>query len=161
MAGCAATPLIPQITVSYDKFKNQAEIRTYPSIIIHSEYDGLISLRTWASYLCEGDTSCKTKYININFISESYYGWQYLSSNELILIADNERINLGEVIREGSALGGSHTVELMGTIVPIETFRKIANANLVEGKLGITIFSMEYKNRELFRMLLAKVDRAY
>lgn len=159
MLGCAYTPEIPRITVSYDKFKNQATIRTSPSITIYSELDDLITLSTYAGYLCEGDTSCKVKYIDLNFRSFSCYGWQYLSSHDLILIVDNERIKFGEATRVGSVLEGSMTLELMFVIVPIETFRKIANAMLVEGKLGTTVFSMAYKDRELFRMLLMRIDK--
>jgi hypothetical protein len=157
VAGCATTP-IPQIIVSYDKFKDQAQIKTSPVIVLNP--DVLRLLGTSASYLCKGGTSCKTEYIYINFVSQSYHGWQYLTSRDLIFIADNQRINLGEAIRVGDVAGGT-TIELLSVIVPVDVFRKIANSQSLEGKLGTTVFAISYEDRVTFRMLLARVDKSF
>ncbi len=162
IAGCATISQYPRITVSYDKFENHAIIKTFPPILVHSEHSNLVNLRSWASYVCEGDTSCKTENIFINFASESYRGWQYLTSHDLIFLVDNERMNFGETTHFGDSetdAGGVLTIEMMSAIIPKEQFRKIANAQVVEGKLGFTVFNIERKDRELFRMLLARADK--
>ena len=161
VAGCAAATSIPQIIVSYDRFKDEANVSTSPHIFVHSEHHDLITLSTYASYSCEGNGSCKPNNISIRFISESYYGWRYLSSYDLILIVDGERMNFGETIRVGdvaSNVAGVVTIEVMLVIVPVDKFVKIANAQIVEGKLGMTTFDITYKERELFRMLLARAQ---
>lgn len=159
--GCATTR-IPQIIVSYDKFKDEAKIQTSPVIVLNP--DVLRLLGTWASYLCKGDTSCKTEYVYINFVSQSYHGWEYLTSRDLIFIADNQRINLGEAIRVGDAgsdVAGVKTIELMSVIVPVGIFRKIANAQSLEGKLGTTVFAISHEDRVSFRMLLARIEKSF
>jgi hypothetical protein len=70
-------------------------------------------------------------------------------------------MNFGETIRVGdvaSNVAGVVTIEVMSVIVPVDKFVKIANAQIVEGKLGMTTFDITYKERELFRMLLARAQ---
>jgi hypothetical protein len=161
--GCASSSyVVPHLDVSFDRFKNEGYVRTSPPSIIYSGHNDLIKLVAWASYLCEGDTTCAPKYIDINFLSDSYLGWQYLRSHDLIFILDNQRLDLGTATRLADATtnaAGVESFEIMSVMMPIDTFEKIANAREVEGRLGTTVFRLTYYDRDLYRMLVARARR--
>jgi hypothetical protein len=95
----------------------------------------------------------------ITIYSASKWGTLFENESDLIVIADNIRLSLGKMGREGepnSALSSSATVfyERLKLAIPYENFSRIAKANKVEVRIGGRPYNLTDKQLQSLNDLL-------
>ena len=153
-----------KIESSYDKFKDQTTV----SVKYLSPLPALspVRLDIVAAFLYPGKTVTKPSIVALWFQSSSK-NWQFLQQRQLLVIADGERIDLGEAERVDSKVNSSRAgryssgvsvSELVGKMVSLETFLKIAKAKSVEMRLGSVEFKLADDHLEALRDFASRMS---
>jgi hypothetical protein len=105
-----------------------------------------------ASLHCAGLQLGKVRYVQFRFIFESK-DWDQrhaLDERALVIVADNERISLGNMKLASQGVTTSQLVDVMREVLeatfPYKTFDRIAQAQIVEVKVGPSTFELRDKN---------------
>ena len=145
MAASAQSPKPPRpldypIETKYDRFDNKTSIILKYTRVQGETRDSL-DMALLTAY--EGEKlTAPIKDVALSIASTSS-DWRYLrGSRTLRVIADGERINLGEMERRNSTVGRGYVMEFMGVFISSDTLRKIANSKKVEMQLGSIEFEL-------------------
>ncbi len=155
------------ITQVYDKFKNTTTVSLdLMPVYVPSLYTKLNKephLYVYAEYDFKGVN--KPTSIIIGFVSKKLQGYWFRDNRDLNFIADDNRINLGNMSHDGNAtptniLGNIFyiTNEALSTSISIDDFLQIANAKNVEFRLGNVEGSLSEKHLSAFRDLIADAN---
>lgn len=110
-------------------------------------------------HVCKGDVqSCQAIYIALTFrfiTSE----WTFQDAR-ITLLVDGARVPLPSAKWDGAVLSAGSLRESIGPIVPATTFRKMANAKLIEVQIGSCEFAMNAGTVASFRAISKKIDAA-
>ncbi len=133
------------ISVKIDKFTGT---HTYQCVSGWELADGLIlKVRAY------GTADMLPHKVTLHFI---YSGsdWEYLRFRALYLLYDKKKLSWAsdDIEHDGNVHTGS-VLEQMHVDVPLEDFREFAEAQVAEGRLGITTFSLSYGQRKWMRAL--------
>jgi hypothetical protein len=80
--------------------------------------------------------------------------WEYMDFHPLVLIVDGKRMSWNEnSVHWNGTVQSGYVLENMQLRVTPALFKKIAFAKIVEGKIGLTEFTISYEDREAFRIL--------
>lgn len=129
------------VKVEYDRFADRTDIYLNYTLVQGEARDGLE-----LSALAVHSGNKMAAPINTIMLSVASFSkdWRYLeSSRTLRVIADGERLNLGEMDRRSSVVKRGFVVEFLAVIIPKETFLKIANSEKVEMQLGRIEFELK------------------
>lgn len=158
------------ISVDYDRFKDKTTVQTKEvdigdlvqmgyrngeHVVIHPD-----ALFFWfkivGSYSFAGQQKTRVDSMNLFFMTTSRT-WRFLNDTDLNVIADNERIPLGKMVRRGKAESLLRVVsvrETLGATIPSSTMSKIANAKKVEMRVGSIEFEFGDNERQALRELV-------
>jgi hypothetical protein len=144
------------IQVSYDKFEDVTWVSTAPQRLIKDDlYRDLDSLACLVYYSYHGQVSSGPPtgvYLLFNSISRE---GQYLYDHQVYLIADGERLALGRARRD-SRVGRGYILEMIGLTIDLPTLSKIANAQLLEIKVGRSLASLDHAGLAIFREMVER-----
>ena len=150
-----AVPAFAQ-TVTYDKFGDNTSVRT-ESVRTPVFMNGSLFMAT--SCLHKGITLADIDDLHCSLVfRSSSRSWQFLKSRELIFLADNERINLGEGSHDGDVSRSRYSsgvTERMTYKVSRSDLEKLAKASLVEIKLGYAVGRLDPKDLKGIKDVLA------
>lgn len=136
-ATLAQTPegQVRAIRVEYDEKSDTTRVTLNPIILVSRRHE---ELRLGAIASHPGKAPAKPKEVALVFISlTSAAADKYESARQLTITAGAERFKFGQTQRTTQSEKGLFMESLM-TIVPFETFEKVAWAKEVTIKLGIT-----------------------
>lgn len=134
--------------VEYDKFKDKTTVSGESVRLERS-----IVMAVKASH--DGQTPTEIRpYLIFWSTSRS---WSFLRSHGLIILADGERIDLGDGTHDGHVRGGRSVSVAEVMIYPISRsdLEKIVKATAVEMKLGFMEMKLEDKDKRGLREVLA------
>lgn len=98
-------------------------------------------------------------HVNLYFHSKSSE-WEYMDFHPLVLLVDGKRLSWGEKgLSWDGTVGNGYVLEHMQLQVTPALFKQIAFAKVVEGKLGLTEFTVAYEDREAFRTIARSILR--
>ncbi len=101
------------------------------------------------------------KRVNLYFHNRSDE-WEYMDFHPLILLVDGKRLPSPENgLSWNGDVGNGYVLEHMQLRLSPSLFRQIAFAKVVEGKLGLTEFTIKYEDREAFRAMSNAVLRTH
>jgi len=136
-----ASPLRGQATsaesvkVEYNEQKDITTIVLDPIILVSRKYEQL-RLGAMASY--KGRTRVQPKEVSLLFVSLSATDEdKYESARKVTVVADDQRLNLGEAQRSKQAHNGLF-IESMAIVIPSDIFLRICWAKELTIKLGFT-----------------------
>lgn len=141
--------------VRYDRFKDRTHITTGPFFIRD------LSFQMSATFYFEGATQkepVKTVWLLFDSTTSD---WQFLDYRELFVIADSQRLELGQGVRSGkvnpsySRYSRVTVSERLGFELPLATFEKIANAKTVDLRVGRYEITLKDEHLIAFRDLLS------
>jgi hypothetical protein len=135
------------ISVEDDKFRGTRSYKTTSKITLKD------SLRVVAYAVSLDSGRSPPREVILHFISTSS-DWEFLKYHPLAFLVDGERLSFGEdqVSHDGDVEDG-YVLEQMHVELQPSQFRRLAFAKTVEGKLGISEFTIPYDTRESFRVL--------
>lgn len=138
------------------KFKTKYEkINNYTSVGFDNMQLGN-SLSLNAFFVSIGKTITTPKTVSLTFVSNTE-NWRYLKFRPIdLLLNETERISLGVPDNSTTVHSGS-VLELMSIDIPIETYLKIVNSNVIEGSIGITKFKFNESQIEVLRDFATKM----
>jgi hypothetical protein len=116
-----------------------------------------------ASLHCPGVQLDYVRYAKLQLIfeSKSWDRGHAHDERELIVVADGESLKLGTMALSKQSIETSQLIDVMREALelslPYETFSKIARADVVEMKVGKTIFALQQKNIDALRDLNNRV----
>jgi len=125
----------------YDKFKD-----------ITSQEIGIkitSSLTLGFASISEGKSISAPAEVILRIVSHSE-DWEFLRNSRLIFIADEEKIDLGDLERDGT-VGSGYVLEFLNTMIPAKTFLKIINSKTVQGQLFHIEFHLSEEQLEALR----------
>lgn len=136
LVGVAAGQALPKnFTREYDKFKDRTTVSRKDSIITgKAARVGALIFQPYLFYpgtSLGSDAGAEFAFL-FTSVSRMCSGYCFIRSHGLILMADGERIDLGEGDWDGNAGGG----ESMYYEVPRASLEKLARASVVEFQLG-------------------------
>lgn len=147
-----------RFSVSYDKFKDITDVSVGPFAIspVRSSVVAMDADFFFGGQTLQEDVTA----IHLVFTSYSAYRtgeWTFGEHRELYAIIDGERMELGEGSWK-SHIGGLSSESIIFTL-PIATFRKIAEAKLVELKVGSVELKLKDEHLIAFKDLLSLTKR--
>lgn len=128
-------------TESYDKFKDRTVVETVSMSLRNPEAPPTIFGDSFSMSLAlvfaGNHSSGAPRSILLSFTSHSK-DWTYLKNHRLIILADDARINLPDVVHEGSieTSGGVSVNEYMVVPITADQLDQIVKAKRVEMQLG-------------------------
>jgi hypothetical protein len=123
------------VRAEYDEKSDTMRVTLNPIILVSRRHEEL-RLGVFSSH--QGKAPAMPKEVALVFISlTASAANKYESARALTIIADGERFRWGETQRTTQTRDGLFMESLM-TVVPFETFVKVAGAKEVTVKLGIT-----------------------
>jgi hypothetical protein len=140
----------PRVNATYDKFKDLTQVGFAPVFVVRpSTSPDHTGLAFGISAVYEGSTPKgppSPSILSWVFVSTSFRrADKYSASHGVIVIADRERIRLGETNYDtaiNSVQGTNVFIEQMVLLqVPLETTAKISNSKTVEIQIGETDFA--------------------
>ena len=152
-----AQSLDRKVNVSYDKFDHVTEVSSGASGVSNAigRKQDKQDLRLQVVYECAGETShCRPDNVELSFIS--YSVGEYTGADQLILIANGQRIRLS--VKWTGAYERKPLVEHVTAAITLEEFLNVANAEEVEGRLGGTTFALSPENFVAIRALASEID---
>jgi hypothetical protein len=149
-----------RFTVKYDKFNDLTSVTAGPFFVGNSKGH----LRS----AVEVSMSARFEYqgVTLNAPPKDFYlifhargiEWEFLTSRHLVILADGERIDLGEGEHDGDVRRGGVSEVLIYELAA-DTFQKIAKARTVDLKIGRFEMSLKDEHSEAFRDLLSLADK--
>lgn len=91
-------------------------------------------------------------HVNLYFHSKSTE-WEYMDFHPLVLLVDGKRLPLGKGLSWSGDVGNGYVLEHMQLRLSPTLFKQVAYAKTVDGKLGLTEFTITYEDREAFRTI--------
>jgi hypothetical protein len=136
-----------EISVEYDRFKDHTVVHLkgikIPGTMRMDDLD------VSSFYIMDGK-SVKPPSIAVLIIRSSNKDWEYLRCHDLSILADDERVNIGEADHSGS-VGSGYVLESVSTMMPVTSLLQIARAAKVEAQLCTTRFKLGYAELLAFR----------
>ena len=143
-----------KVTSQYDKFKDRTTVYSYDTRIPRAKDDRshipAVTMRAWFDH--PGTQAAPPNAYMLEFSALAYGGWNFLTSHRLILIADGERIELGEGYRHSTY--GRYAKEYLAYGVSPAQMLEITNAQSVEMQLGFFEAELSPKQRSYLAALL-------
>jgi hypothetical protein len=140
----------------------EGEDRTVVALA-HQRVGGENSCAIWvtAGYVFEGQAKAATPTFFLSFVRDSSDEPRFLRSEAqrtLVLTINGEAISFG-IMDSVKEVTTGYSLMTQGLVVsmPVETFRKVANARKVDVKLGPLKFSLTDQNLQDFRDLLDRM----
>lgn len=143
-----------RFAVDYDKFKDQTRIAV-----------GTFSVGGDGTYIMSGAMLSMGAYFFFNgkelkdevahyilYFNSSSTDWRFLRDSRLYALVDGERFELGEGTRRSEVRRGGVTEQLLYKL-PAETFKKFADAKLVEFRVGAVELKLKDEHMIAFRDL--------
>lgn len=167
-AGCLAQSVKPEpskiklkhksrISMDYDKFKDETTVTVGPYFLS----SGLDLVMTNSQFEILGmfiftgqKLAAPIDVLTIAFISSSK-DWQFLNDQDLYVLVDGERLNLGKARRNSNVKLG-RVKEMLAVDVGFDVFSSIANGTKVEMKLGPKELKLKDEHLEGFRDLASR-----
>lgn len=147
-AGQGASYDTPEVKVEYDRFKDVTVLSMPPFFVVRPRPVGL-QFGMMSGY--QGSKPVTPKNVLWIFFSVSpSEARTYAVSHGVIVLADGERIRLGDTTYRPTYNEGFY-IEAMLLDVPYDTLVKIANAKSVEIQIGSTDFAATPKLLETMR----------
>jgi hypothetical protein len=146
-----------QYKITYDKFTDKSRVLYLGDIVSSSLLPGRM-VQLLAAFVFEGDklTSDVSEYALM--FESTGKDWEFLRNRELYVLADGERMVLGEGLRESdikrTLFMGYQTSELLGFRVTREQLEKMANAKSLEMKVGERVIKLKSSSQKGFRNML-------
>jgi hypothetical protein len=147
----------------YDKFTDESSMITEPVTVdkrgISKSYN---SIKMSVGFRYKGKTPYVPKYFIIIFAAVAPNSCHFDANKRLIVLAGEERINLGEMKKrdrtiEEDALVGYLCHEVYTAWVDYKSFEKMVNSNTVEMRAGESEFKLKDKHllsfREFFKLV--------
>src|SRR5438874_1391008 len=97
------------------------------------------------------DKTVETFYIGFDYSGKE---WEFLKERDVYALVDGERMKFGEAARDSDINLGS-VKEVLSIAVGADAFEKIANAKVVEMKLGDREFKLKAEHLQAFHDLLS------
>jgi len=159
-----------KIEMKYDGFNHETIVTLRKMLITCGDSQGMQStLNTTcvsfgASLHCPGVQLDLVRYAKLQLIFESK-NWDMrhpLDERDLAVVVDGEQFKLGTMTLATQGLNTTHQLidvmrEVLDVSVPYQTFNKIARAQIVEMKVGKTMFELQEKNVDALRDLNNRV----
>lgn len=147
-----------QYKISYDKFTDKTRVLFQGPVVSQSFLPGRM-LQLLGAFVFEGE-NLKVPVTDFALMFQSTgKDWDFLRNRELFVIADGERMALGEGLRDGDIkrtfLSGYQTSEVLGFRLTREQLEKMANAKELEMKVGERQFKLGNGGKRGFANLLA------
>lgn len=149
-----------KIETKYDGFNHETVVTLRKMRITCGGAKGLQStleqtcVSLVASLHCPGKQLDYVRYAKLQLIFETK-DWDKrhpLDERELFVVADGQRLRLGRMGLVTQNIAGDRWIDVMKEVlevsVPYKTFDTIARAQMVEVKVGKTVFALEQKNLE-------------
>ena len=140
--------------VKYDKFKDRTVVRVGPFGLTGSMEYALTNtmIGILAGFGYEGAAIQKS--VEAFSLGFTYSGkeWEFLKDRDVYALVDGERMQLGKADRASDINLGS-VEELLSVSMDTATFNKIANAKVVEIKVGNREFKLKNEHLQAFRDL--------
>lgn len=147
-----------RFSVNYDKFKDSTNISVGP-FAVSPEKGSVLAMS--ADFQFDGQTVREdVTSIFLDFVSYSAFrggGWTFIDHRDLYAIVDGERMELGTGDWKSHLDGLSH--EDLTFVLPIGTFKKIAEAKVVELKVGLNEMKLKDEHFIAFKDLLSLTKR--
>ena len=162
-AGVTRPPNFPavydaKIETKYDGFNNETVVTLKKMSVTCGGAKGMQSTlkETCVSFVtslhCPGVQLDYVRYAKLQLIFETK-NWDQrhtLDERELVVVADGETLKLGTMSLAKHAVETSQLVDVMREVLevslPYQTFKKIAQSQTVEMKVGKTMFELQEKN---------------
>jgi hypothetical protein len=147
--------------ISYDKFESKTSVLylgdVLNSTINYMSTGGMIDIL--AAFSFEDDKLSKSADEFVLAFNAEGKDWQFLRNQHLFVIADGERMDLGEGEIESDVnrklFGGYQTTELLSFNVSRNQFEKLANAKSLELKVINREFKIKPSTQMGFKNILA------
>jgi hypothetical protein len=142
--------------VKYDKFKDQTMVFVGPFSLTGSmEYAFTSStISIYAAFVFKGQkTDQPVDTLTLGFVHTGKE-WQFLKSSDVYVLADGERMVLGEGSRDSDLKIGS-VEETVEVTLSADMFSKIANSKVVEMKVGSREFKLKDEHLQALHDLLS------
>ncbi|MEO8650145.1 MAG: hypothetical protein ABI539_13350 [Acidobacteriota bacterium] len=142
-----------KVVSKYDKFKDTTFVNTESESVKPSKSSRIVSifgLSMSGAFSYPGATLEKNVDTFVLFFRSSSRSWQYLTSNNLIILADGKSIDLGKAHHKGDVSSSRYSTgvtELMSYVIDRETLETIGKATKVEMQLGG--FEGEFKTDDI------------
>lgn len=149
-ASLAQTPegQVSPVRIEYDEKSDTTKVMLNPIILVSKKHEEL-RLAAFSSH--QGKAHAPPKEVALVFISlTAAAANKYESARKLTIIADGERFMCGETQRTTQSEKGLFIESLM-SVVPFETFVKVARAKEVTVKLGFTEVKLKPEQVMLLR----------
>lgn len=145
-----------KIKVTYNKFNDVIEVTT-PNMPYIGPPRHLTGLSLLVDVIYDGKAQTgQPKFIGWHIISASMKP-EYTLNRSLIVIADGQRYNLGEMYLKNSSVHGGYVLENLVIVIPNDTFLKIANAQKIEMQVGYKEFKMDENIYQTLRDLASRI----
>jgi hypothetical protein len=147
-----------KIETKYDGFNNETVVTLKKMNITCRGAKGMEStlkdtcVSFVASLHCPGVQIDHVRYAKLQLIFETKHWDQRhtLNERELVVVADGETLKLGTMSLAKHAVETSQLIDVMREVLevslPYQTFKKIAQSQTVEMKVGKTMFELQEKN---------------
>lgn len=138
-ARAQSTEAAGKVKVTYDQAQNVTRITLDPIILISRRHE---ELRLGVAAAHPGERRQTPAEVALVFVSLSATGDnRYENSRSLAVVADQERLALGETQRAATSQN-SVAIETLSVAVPFDKFARIARAEKVQVKLGFTSLTL-------------------
>jgi hypothetical protein len=142
-----------RMSVVYDRFKDETWVTAGPFLISGTSRYMMTGSMIWlsASFVFKGETlkqPIETMYLTLSHTGKE---WQFLTTDEIYLLFDGERVVL-EARQVGDVRRGV-TEDLNAVITP-EVLEKISRARSAELKAGSYVTKLKEEHQQAFRDLL-------
>jgi hypothetical protein len=163
----SATSAPPTLIRGYDRFTDKTLVEIQKVLIFSENRNAILNYgigEFWllAGYEYKGQQKVTPAFVVLGFSSietTSHTEFMSVENRNLILLVDGERLPLGvlaERLFHIERVGNEERLELA---VPLTTFMKIANAKMVEGRLGRVEFALKDPHLAALRALLDDISR--
>lgn len=140
------------IETIYDKFKDTTTVGTAFRIVEYNLNQTLgLEVSFYSLYEFKGTQNNSSGQPRITIRYTLFNSLSPLANNNLIFLVDGTPIDLGEMeILKTERVSNYITVDI-GKYVSLEVLEKIANANIVEGRLGSGV-EFQFKDKHIFTL---------
>lgn len=136
-----------RFSVEYDKFKDRTQVQVGPFVLSNGD------LYMTARFLFPGENVKEPVPQFALWFQASAREWKFLKHRHLSVVADGERMGLGEGAYDGNLKRRGGTSESLGFLIPAVSFEKISKAQSVEIRVGQSELKLNDEHKEAFRDL--------
>jgi hypothetical protein len=155
LIGIIQTASTYKIETQYDKFNDVTKVKlNLMPVPLQSAEELWLS----AQFTSKGQKVLPPEEVMLAFVWGSKDG-KFSQGNELIVLADGERVRVGKMYRDASysSRHKNPTKEIMALNIPVATFLKIARAKKLEAKMSIHEFALADENLSALRDLAGRM----